>query len=125
MRVLIVDDDEVFGRLLVELLADVGFGAVCIADAVAAYELMTDNAFDLCIIDQRMPSVVGADWAEAILQNHPRLKIILASAFADQALRAYAMSKGMVLLSKPFTQAQLIAAVELALAEPVETRRLY
>jgi CheY-like chemotaxis protein len=124
MRVLIIDDDEVFGHLLVELLADVGFGAICMADGIAAYESMTENAFDLCIIDQRMPLVLGADLAEAILHDHPRLKIILSSAFADQALRAYTVAKGMVLLSKPFTKAQLIEAVELALAEPFGNQRL-
>ncbi|HUR72081.1 MAG TPA: hypothetical protein VMZ02_08845 [Candidatus Limnocylindrales bacterium] len=51
MRVLIIDDDEVFGRLLVELLADFGIGAVSITDGIAAYELVTGDAFDLCIID--------------------------------------------------------------------------
>ena len=118
MRVLIIDDDEVFGHLLVELLTDVGFSAVCMSDGFAAYESIREETFDLCIIDQRMPLVLGADLAEAILQDHPRLKIILASAFADQALRTYAVSKGMMLLSKPFTKAQLLEAVELALALP-------
>ena len=124
MRVLVIDDDEVFGRLLVELLADVGIGAVCIADGLAAYKLMTDDAFDLCIIDQRMPLVPGADLAEAILQERPSLKIILASAFADQALQAYTAYKGIALLSKPFTKAQLLEAVELALGEPPGSGRL-
>jgi len=123
MRVLVIDDDEVFGRLLVELLADVGIGAVCMADGLAAYDLMTDDAFDLCIIDQRMPLVLGADLAEAILQDHPRLKIILASAFADQALHTYAVCKGIALLSKPFTKAQLLEAVERALGEPPGSSR--
>jgi len=122
MRVLVIDDDEVFGRLLVELLADVGIGAVCIADGLAAYKLMTEDAFDLCIIDQRMPLVLGADLAEAILQDHPQLKIILASAFADQTLQAYALCKGIALLSKPFTKAQLLEAVELAVGEPLGSR---
>ena len=117
MRVLIIDDDEVFGRLLVELLADFGIGAVSITDGIAAYELVTGDAFDLCIIDQRMPLVLGADLAEAILQDHPQLRFILASAFADQALHAFTTAKGIILLSKPFTMDQLLGAVELALSE--------
>ncbi|HUR72080.1 MAG TPA: hypothetical protein VMZ02_08840 [Candidatus Limnocylindrales bacterium] len=55
--------------------------------------------------------------AEAILQDHPKLRVILASAFADQALHAYTTAKGIILLSKPFTTDQLLGAVDLALSE--------
>ena len=113
MRVLVIDDDEIFSRLLVELLEDVGIEASCSIDGLAAHEMMEHDPFDLCIIDQRMPFILGTELAEAIQQMHPHIKIILASAFADQVLKEYARRKGIFLLSKPFTRSQLLEAVHL------------
>ena len=117
MRVLVVDDDEIFCRFLVEVFEEVGIGAACITDAAAAYEVINRDSYDLCIIDVRMPSIVGTELAEGIKELQPRMKIILASAFADRALQEYARRKGILLLSKPFTKLQLFDAVNIASAE--------
>jgi YesN/AraC family two-component response regulator len=78
------------------------------------------EAYDLCIIDVRMPLILGTDLAAAIKADHPTIKLILASAFADDALQAYARRKGILLLSKPFTKVQLLETVKTALGESVE-----
>jgi len=117
MRVLVIDDDEIFCRLLVEVLEDVGIGAECITDGLAAFELTNRDSYDLCIIDVRMPLILGTELAEGIKELQPRMKIILASAFADRALQEYARRKGILLLSKPFTKLQLFDAVNIASAE--------
>ena len=117
MRVLVVDDDEIFCRLLVEVLEEFGIGAACITDALAAYEVINRDSYDLCIIDVRMPLILGTELAEAIKVEYPRAKIILASAFADQTLREYARRKGIFLLSKPFTKSQLFDTVQFALRD--------
>jgi len=120
MRVLVVDDDEIFCRFLVEALEDVGISANCTTSGLAAYELMTCDPCDLCIIDVRMPLILGTELAEAIQEEYPRAKIILASAFADQALREYARRKEILLLSKPFTKLELFDTVQLALRDSME-----
>jgi CheY-like chemotaxis protein len=119
MRILVVDDDEIFSKLLVEMLEDVGIGAVCTTDGTAAYELVNRDAYDICIIDVRMPLILGTELADAIREDHPAARIILASAFADQALQDYAKQKGVLLLSKPFTKLQLVDSVKNALADTV------
>jgi CheY-like chemotaxis protein len=119
MRVLIVDDDEVFCRFLVELLEDVGVDAFSINDGVKAYECINQECYDLGIIDVRMPLIIGTELAEGLQALQPQLKIILASAFADRALRDYAKRRGLLLLSKPFTKLQLFDAVKLALGESI------
>jgi CheY-like chemotaxis protein len=119
MRILVVDDDEIFCRLLVEMLEDVGMDAVCTTDGAKAYELVNRETYDLCIIDVRMPLILGTDLAEAIREDHRDARIILASAFADQALKDYAKKKNIFLLSKPFTQLQLVDSVKNALGDVV------
>lgn len=119
MRVLIVDDDEVFCRFLVELLEDAGIDAVSIHDGLAAYDLITRERYDVGIIDVRMPLILGTELAEGLQALQPQLKIILASAFADRALREYAKRRGVLLLSKPFTKLQLFDAVEIVLGASI------
>jgi len=119
MRILVIDDDEVFCRLLVEILEEIGIEAVCKTNGLDAYEMLTHDPYDLCIIDVRMPLVLGTELAAAIKEDHPSVKLILASAFADRALQEYARRKGILLLSKPFTKFQLFETVKLALGQSV------
>ena len=72
MRALVIDDDEIFSRLLVELLEDVGIGAAYSTNGLAAYGMIERDPVDLCIIDQRMPLIVGTELAEAILTGFRR-----------------------------------------------------
>ena len=117
MQILIIDDDETFCRLLVEIFEEMGLRAVWTTDGLAGYEMLTRDEYDLCIIDVRMPVVLGTELAEAIKEDYPRTKIILASAFADYALQDCARRMGILLLSKPFSPSRLLSAVEFALGE--------
>jgi DNA-binding NtrC family response regulator len=119
MRILVIDDDEVFCRLLVEILKEIGIEAACNTDGLDAYETLTRDPYDLCIIDVRMPLIFGTDLAAAIQAEHPTVKLVLASGFADKALQEYAHSKGILLLSKPFTVAQLLDTVKTVMGESV------
>jgi two-component system cell cycle sensor histidine kinase/response regulator CckA len=119
MRILIIDDDETFCRLLVEILEEMGMRAVWTTNGLTGYEMLTRDDYDLCIIDVRMPLVLGTDLADAIREDYPQVKIILASGFADETLQEYAKRKGILLLSKPFTADRLLDTVELALGQSI------
>jgi DNA-binding NtrC family response regulator len=118
-RILIIDDDEIFCQLLAEILEEMGMQTFWTTNGLTGYEMITRDDFELCIIDVRMPLVLGTDLAEAIREDYPGIKIILASAFADQALENYASHSGILLLSKPFTANRLLDTVELALGESI------
>jgi DNA-binding response OmpR family regulator len=115
MRVLVVDDNEIFCRLLAEILQDEGMDATWTTDVVAAYDEMSTNGYDLFILDVRMPLILGTELAEAFKATHPRARIILVSAFADESLQKISQSIGVPLLSKPFSARRLIEAVQSAL----------
>jgi CheY-like chemotaxis protein len=119
MRVLVIDDDEIFARLLVEILDQISIEADCRTDGFEAFDLLDRQDYDLCIIDERMPSILGSELTEAITKAHPRTKIILASAFPDRTLEEYARRKGILLLAKPFTKLQLFDGVKAATADSI------
>ena len=115
MNVLVIDDDEIFCRLLVEILESKGIKTTATTDGLAGYELLIRNRFDLFIIDVRMPLILGTELAEAIKETNAQARIILASAFADSKLADFAAEKGIFLLSKPFNLERLFETLEQAL----------
>lgn len=119
MRVLIVDDDETSCRLLKKVFARTGVEAEWTTDSVAGYALSLHHHYDLFIFDVRMPLLLGTELAEGLKKEQPQAKIILISAFADEALRNTAHRLGAVLISKPFTPAHLLAVAAQVLGQPL------
>ncbi len=112
MRILIVDDDETFCQLLAEILESRGFQVVWTTDGIAGYEKSLYESYDVFILDQRMPLVLGTELVEDIKKDHPKANILLISAFADGALQSLSQTLGIPLLSKPFSAQELLRAVE-------------
>ncbi|MGH7846021.1 MAG: response regulator [Candidatus Binatia bacterium] len=116
MRVLIVDDNETFCQLLAEVLEGRGIEVMWTTDGLAGYEMSLDEVFDLFILDERMPLILGTELVEHLKKDNPAVKIILTSAFADERLRRISQNLGVPLLSKPFSAEQLLRAVESSLS---------
>jgi CheY-like chemotaxis protein len=117
VRVLVVDDDETFCQLLAELLQDRGIRATWTTDGLTGYEMSLYQPYDLFILDERMPLVLGTELVEHLKVDNPEAKIILTSAFADEALQKRSQRLGVPLLSKPFSSGRLLELVESALGD--------
>jgi DNA-binding response OmpR family regulator len=118
VRVLIVEDDEIFCQFLTEILESKEIEVVRTTDGLAGYEKAWAFPYDLYILDVRMPGLLGSEIAEALKQKNPGAKIILISAFADEALRQTAASIGAPLLSKPFSADELFQTIDKAKSPP-------
>ena len=112
MSVLIVDDDPIFCRFLAETLEAKEMDAEWTTDGLKGFELSLDRDFDLFIIDVRMPLIFGTELAEEIRADNPKAKIILISAFADDALKQFSKKLNVSMLSKPFAPERLLQEVE-------------
>jgi DNA-binding response OmpR family regulator len=115
LRVLIVDDDETFCQLLAEVLEGKGIKVVWTTDGLEGYEMSLYEPYDLFILDQRMPLIFGTELVQELKKDNPEAKIILISAFADEALQNKSQSLGVPVLSKPFSAKRLLQLVESAL----------
>lgn len=120
MRVLIVDDDETFCQLLAEVLENKGMQVVWTTDGLSGYEKSLYESYDLFILDERMPLVLGTELIEDLKRDNPQAKIILISAFADEALQKRTQSLGVPLLSKPFAAERLLETVARALGGSIK-----
>ena len=119
VRIVVVDDDEIVRKNLVEYLAHapefeiVGMGAT----GFEAIRLAADLKPDILMSDIRMPVMDGIELAHKASAAHPALKILLMTGYADQRERADDLSKKIVdVVSKPFSLPDIRRAVALALA---------
>ena len=119
-RVLIAEDDEPLRLLTARALNDSGHEVLTAVDGAEALDIVMREGgrFDLLLTDIKMPLMDGIALALSVARDHPRITILLMTAYADQRERAAgldALIHDVVL--KPFTLAELKTAVADALTE--------
>src|SRR6185312_12137579 len=109
LRVLAVDDDALVLTNTAAMLEDLGHQCVHCTSATQALDMLQQGTFvDLVITDQVMPRMTGVQLAEAIAKEWPELPVIIATGYAELEPGTGADLKK---LPKPFTQAELAAAM--------------
>jgi signal transduction histidine kinase/putative methionine-R-sulfoxide reductase with GAF domain/CheY-like chemotaxis protein len=78
-RILAVDDQEEFREILVEILGSGGHEADAAPDARTALIMLSQKKYDLVITDLGMTGISGWELADTIHQEHPGIKIIMAT----------------------------------------------
>ncbi|MBU9697300.1 hybrid sensor histidine kinase/response regulator [Rhodobacteraceae bacterium HSP-20] len=112
-KVLIVEDSDLMGELMVARLKRV-FGAVVWArDGIEALELFARETPDIVLTDLFMPQMGGDDLTAALRAKGARCPIIgmTAAAIGDERERFEAAGTDCV-LTKPVSTAQLLAALD-------------
>jgi len=119
-RVLVVDDEEDFRDVLASLLERLGLQVTTAANGTAALELVQRSAFDVILLDQRMPGLSGLEVAERLRATGIAIPIVAVSAADDIARVARSMGTPLW-LKKPFgltALEQTLGRAGLALSRP-------
>ncbi|RMG42187.1 MAG: sigma-54-dependent Fis family transcriptional regulator [Planctomycetota bacterium] len=121
MRVLFVDDEAALRAIIAEQLPALGHQVVVCADGTEALKELQQGAFDIAIVDLRMPGLSGWDVAEHIRRYAPDTDIVIHTAHGDvdSVVRALRM-RVFDFLPKPCDFVEL----EHLLARCTEKRRL-
>ena len=113
IRVLIVDDEEVFAKNWVKLLARRGYDATYVASGAGAIAAIDKSIFDVILLDLRMPGPNGILTCKEIITRDPNTRIILMSAHADMDDALTAIRLGAWgYLRKPFELDEIIDQIE-------------
>lgn len=125
LRVLVADDEPLIRLGLRAMLEEQGYEVVGEADnGRGAVELARATTPDLIILDIRMPHMDGLEAARAIMAERPTA-ILLLTAYADRELVEEAKACGVLAyLVKPFREADLVPAMEIAVARFQELQTL-
>jgi signal transduction histidine kinase/CheY-like chemotaxis protein/ABC-type amino acid transport substrate-binding protein len=115
-RVLVVDDDEPVLEVACSLLHSRGWATLRALDAESALVLAREQRPALVLLDLSMPGTSGLELLRRLRAELPALPVVLMSGYSedeadDDSVEADAF------VSKPFSSDQLVAALELALAE--------
>ena len=117
-RTVVIAEDETLIRMdLAEMLTEQGYDVVGQAgDGAKAIELAEELRPDLVILDVKMPVLDGIAAAQAIAGKRIAPVVIL-TAFSQRDLIERARDAGaMAYLVKPFTQSDLMPAIEMAVS---------
>ncbi|MBI5477505.1 MAG: response regulator [Deltaproteobacteria bacterium] len=79
LRVLFVDDEEELVSTVVERLGLRGIEATGATSGQEALTRVEEQAFDVVVLDVRMPGLGGLDVIKRLKQSHPDLEVILLS----------------------------------------------
>jgi len=125
LRVVIAEDEALIRLDLKEMLEEEGYSVVAEAgDGETAVERVLELRPDLAILDVKMPVLDGISAAERIAAERVAPVVIL-TAFSQRELVERARDAGaMAYLVKPFTKADLVPAIEMAVSRFAEIRAL-
>jgi len=111
-RVLIVDDNFELAENLAEILEEEGFAVDAFDGALPALEHARHAAFDVALLDVKMPGIDGVDLHKALSRLHPHASYVLMTAFSSDARVREALDSGVsCVLPKPVPVDQLVDAL--------------
>lgn len=124
-RIIVAEDDSLQRMDLKEELERQGYLVVGdVGDGQSAVNLAREVRPDLVVMDYRMPQVNGLDAAET-LTRESIAPVLLLTAFSEEVLIDRAKEVGVVsYITKPWRQADLKPAIEIALARFQQYREL-
>ena len=121
-RILLVEDDEGWRKLVVQILESAGYETVAAASAEEALELFKQqkDSFALLFSDILLPGKNGIELADTLREIKPGLPVLLYSGYQDQRERwNHFAFKKYHFLQKPSSMTGMLAAVQEALTETI------
>lgn len=114
--ILVVDDDPIVLQSCRMVLETVGYDVVLAASVDEALERLPGRSFRALVLDLKMPRRDGMHLVGWVLENRPDLPIVMMTGFSTPETIEEGYRKGAsVLLAKPFTPKELLAALNTAL----------
>lgn len=121
--ILVVDDSAATLEVLQRNLAGAGYRVFTALSVAEAIKILEGTTLDLVITDWKMPKVSGLDLIRHIRDNHSDTEVMMITGYATVAGAVDAVKTGAEeYLSKPFTEKELLRAVQRAL-EKLNVRR--
>jgi DNA-binding NtrC family response regulator len=117
LKVVLVDDEELFRETLAKLLRRRGLEVETAADGEAGVELVRATTPDVVVLDLRMPGIDGIETLRRIREQRPDTRVVMLTGHGSveagvEALRAEAFD----FLLKPVSPDQLVEVILAAVA---------
>jgi len=108
-RILLVDDEEEFARVLADIVRAKGYEVETVYDGLDALEKIKENTYELLISDINLPGVKGTDLIKRTRLLKPDMPIVVITAYPVQSSKKELMDMGIVeYFEKPLKPQTLI-----------------
>lgn len=104
-RVLVLDDEPSIREFLARILRRAGYEAMLASDGPSALEIVRNDPPDAILCDHRMVGMSGIAFHEAVAAIDPELArrfVFMSGDVLNAELSAFAITRGITLLAKPF-----------------------
>ncbi|MDY6054427.1 ANTAR domain-containing response regulator [Micrococcus sp.] len=125
LRAVVAEDEALIRLDIVEMLSGAGYDVVAeVGDGQAAVAAVREHRPDVVVMDVMMPVMDGIAAAQEVARER-LAPVVMLTAFSQRDLVERARSAGaMAYVVKPFTEADVVPAIELAVARFDELRGL-
>jgi DNA-binding NtrC family response regulator len=112
-RILVVDDEEAMRESLRAWLEKAGHEVEPAAGGSAALDILSRAPCDLALVDIKMPGMDGHELLQRIREEHPRVMVVMITAYGSIESAVEAMKQGATdYLLKPFDPEHLMLLIE-------------
>jgi two-component system, OmpR family, response regulator len=113
IRVLLIDDETVFVNALTNVLTRRGIKVQSASDGYQALQILTNEQFDVLVLDLRMPGMDGLATLKAIRERDALTPVLLLSGNIDLKQVSDALQEGAAeVLLKPCPVDALVSSIE-------------
>ncbi len=117
-RILVVDDEEVFRKNILRMLAKNGYDVTAAEDGGQALKALTETDYDVVLLDLKMPGVGGVDVLRAVRETGSTAKIIVLTGHVSHDTGSDLIQLGAFdSLIKPIEERMLLDCIKLACEE--------
>ena len=124
--ILVLDDDRIFRRLVVEALEQRGHRVLQAGRAAEADLLLEEEHADLLLVDGLLPDITGVQWIEKLRERGRQTRVLLITSFW-KSMRDFAIAArklgSIEMVRKPVEADELANRVEAALDVRGRSRR--
>lgn len=118
IRILIVDDDVAFCKMLDTFLTKRGYKTTTAFSAESAIRKIDESDFEIVLTDVRLPEKDGTEVLKYGKEKMPRAQFILMTGYAEVSLAVDAIKKGAFdYISKPINPDKMLETIKKALEE--------
>jgi len=117
-KILVIDDEEVVGKSCARILEPAGYQVEYETSPKKGLEKIESGAYDLVLLDLRMPEMDGIEVLKKIKEKRPETEVVIITAFSSVDTAVETLKLGAKdYVPKPFTPEELQEVVKTALGQ--------
>lgn len=112
MKILVVDDDPIIRKLLLEVLTNDGHQVTVAKNGLEGLNLARRQPFQLVFMDVHMPIMNGLEALISIRNLYPEMAVAMMDSYPDQLVRQAESKGALTCMHKPFDLNEIREVIE-------------